>query len=52
MSVGEILAYIWGLMSDTGYHVFNIFVSYADIFIFLIVAGLFIWLIGVLLGGD
>lgn len=52
MSVREMLTYIWELMCDTGYHVFDTFVSFADIFVFVIVVGLFVWLISALLGGD
>lgn len=38
--------------TDNGYHVFDVFISFADILIFVIITGLFVWFISVLLGGD
>lgn len=52
MSVGEMLVYIWSLFEETGYYVFDTFVSFADIFIFIVIVGLLIWLVVALLGGD
>ena len=52
MSVGGWLSWLWSLFTDNGYHVFDTFVSFADIFVFVIVVGLFVWLISSLLGGD
>lgn len=52
MSVGDWFAWIWSLFTDNGWHVFNVFVSFADVIIFVIIAGLFVWLVHVLLGGD
>lgn len=52
MSVGDMLAYVWSLMTDTGYYIYDVFVSYADIFIFVIIVSLFMWLIVALLGGE
>lgn len=52
MSVGDMLAYVWSLMTNTGYHVFDVFVSYADIFVFVIIVSLLLWLVGALLGGE
>lgn len=52
MSVGDWLAWIWSLFADNGWHVFDTFVSFADVIIFVIIAGLFVWLVHVLLGGD
>lgn len=52
MSVGDWLAWLWSFFTDNGYHVFDVFISFADILIFVIIAGLFVWFISVLLGGD
>ena len=52
MSVGDMLAYVWSLLQTAGFRVFDVFVSFADVFIFTIVAGLFIWLLYNLLGGG
>ena len=52
MTVGDWLSWLWSLFTDNGYHVFDVFISFADILIFVIIAGLFVWLISVLLGGD
>ena len=52
MSVGDSLAWLWSLFTDNGYHVFDVFISFADILIFVIITGLFVWFISVLLGGD
>ena len=52
MSVGDWLAWLWSLFTDNGYHVFDVFISFADILIFVIFTGLFVWFISVLLGGD
>lgn len=52
MSVGDWLAWLWSLFMDNGYHVFDVFISFADILIFVIITGLFVWFISVLLGGD
>lgn len=50
--MAEFFASLWELFTDNGYHVFDTFVSFADIFIFVILASLFIWLLSELLGGD
>lgn len=50
--MAEFLSSLWELFTDNGYTVFDTFVSFADIFIFVILASLFIWLINKLLGGD
>lgn len=52
MSVGDWLSWIWSLFAENGYHVFDTFVSFAAIFAFVVVVGLFVWLISTLLGGD
>lgn len=52
MSVGDWLSWIWSLFTENGYHVFDTFVSFAAIFVFVVVVGLFVLLISVLLGGD
>lgn len=52
MSVGDWLVWLWSLFTDSGYHVFDVFISFADILIFVIITGLFVWFISVLLGGD
>lgn len=52
MSVGDWLVWLWSLFTDNGYRVFDVFISFADILIFVIITGLFVWFISVLLGGD
>lgn len=52
MSVGDWLSWIWSLFTENGYHVFDTFVSFAAIFVFVVVVGLFVCLISTLLGGD
>lgn len=52
MKVSDWLAWIWSLFADNGWRVFDTFVSFADVIIFVIIAGLFVWLVHVLLGGD
>lgn len=52
MSVGDWLVWLWSLFTDNGYHVFDVFISFADILIFVIITGLFVWFISVLLCGD
>lgn len=52
MKVSYWLAWIWSLFTDNGWHVFDTFVSFADVIIFVIIASLFVWLVHVLLGGD
>lgn len=50
--MGDWLSFIWSLFTENGWHVFDTFVSFADVFVFVVVVGLFVWLISVLLGGD
>ena len=52
MDMKDWFLYIWSLMTDNGWTVFDTFISFADVFIFVTVGGLFIWLISVLLGGE
>lgn len=50
--VGYMFRYIWNLMCISGWKVFDTFVSFADVLIYTVIAGLFILLISALLGGD
>lgn len=50
--MAEFFAQLWSLFEENGYHVFNTFVSFADIFVFVIFGSLFIWFLGKLLGGE
>ncbi len=52
MSVGEVLSYIWSLFEENGYYVFDTFISFADIFIFIVIVSLLVWLVVALLGGE
>ena len=52
LKVSDGFLWLWSLFTDNGYHVFDVFVSFADILIFVIIAGLFVWLISVLVGGE
>ena len=52
LSVGDWLSWLWSLMSENGYHVFDTFISFADIFVFTIVATLFVIFIRVVLSGE
>lgn len=52
MSVPEMLEYVWDLMSDNGFTAFDTFVSFADVFIFTVLGGLFCCLVHSLCGGD
>lgn len=52
MSVSEMFQYVWDLMSENGWTVFDTFVSFADAFMFVILAGLFCWFVHILYGGD
>ena len=49
MKVSDWLAWVWSLFADNGW---DTFVSFADVIIFVIIAGLFVWLVHVLLSGD
>lgn len=48
----ELFSGIWDMMSSVGFSVADIYVSLKDIFIFSILASLFIYLIVQLLGGN
>lgn len=50
--VGYMFRYIWNLMTISGWHVFDTFVSFADVLIYTVIAGLFLILVSTLLGGD
>lgn len=50
--MGDWLSFIWSLFTENGWRVFDTFVSFADVFVFVVVVGLFVWLISVLLGED
>lgn len=52
MNVGDWMAWLWSLFTDNGWYVFDTFVSFASVFIFVIIVGLFVYLVHVLLGGD
>lgn len=50
--VGYMFRYIWNLMTISGWHVFDTFVSFADVLIYTVIAGLFLILVSTLFGGD
>lgn len=52
MDVGDMLLYIWGMMKDNGYRIFDVYISFADVFLFVIIGCLFVGLICALLGGK
>lgn len=52
MSVAEMMKYIWSLLSENGYTVFDTFISFADVLIFVIVGSLLMLFVCALLGGK
>lgn len=52
MSFGDIMAFIWDLMTSAGYNVFGVFISFADILVFVVAGTLLVWLLVSIFGGD
>lgn len=50
--MAEVIAVTWSFLKENGWHVFDTFVSFSDVIIFIIVAILLCWLIGALMGGG
>lgn len=52
MTFGDILSFIWSLMSVEVYQVMDVSISFGDIFVFVIIGTLAVWLITTLFGGG